>query len=642
MMVKIFLEILNMSITAGYCVIAVVLLRLLLKKQPKIYSYILWSVVFFRMICPVSIKSVFSFLRFNTRVIQEDLEAQEVFGLSSGYDEVVNFIGSNAADSVVSQTVTDVTANADSAIAGGSVVQMILFAAITVWLIGMFGLIIYSLAAAIRLKKKLKWAVHKETNIYEAEGLSTPFVFGFIKPKIYLPGSIGEPEKSFVLKHELTHIHRKDYIIKPVAFFIVCMHWFNPLAWLAFYLMSKDMEMSCDESVIRKLTREETVDYSQTLLTLASNRRGMGMNPLSFGKGNVKERIKNILRYKKPVTWVTVVIVAVLTVVLIGLAVNPKDNEPSDSILALETSSEADTSTEENEVQEYLEKIEVSSEFEDSTGIETLEAANEEVKKDKVLTMDDLIEMSSNYSYSEYDFNEYTNGIRSPYYNSGYANEYALQFDLEYKGEEYTVLARYMEFDYGMDLSFVAISGDNYPYSCYLYHEAGKRENMPNISAMIEGYDFYEDVSYELPEGLTDTYYNEDCGVKISYADSGEEVGSISPFVVNEVVSWNDNEIKYIGHANDDSYSNFDLAYEGENVEGFDSAAYVDRYEIDYYAHSGYLSEELETVSDEKRFDVWWRVHLARPGENFGYVVKLDARYFTKEDAINLAKTLKF
>ncbi len=754
-MEDIFINILNMSITASYCVIAVVLIRLILKKFPKIYSYILWVAVFFRMICPVSIKSVFSFLKPYMIFMSDTSDTDKVvsyvdYNFNAINDSVNNTSGTNhtMADINISDRVNAAldrtNSSSNTALSGGDPMQTLLTIVAIIWGVVVLGLVIYSVISALRLKRKLKSCVHIEANIYETKEINTPFVFGVLKPKIYLPSFLSEDERNFVLKHELTHIRRKDYIIKPVAFFIVCVHWFNPFAWLAFYLMSRDMEMSCDESAVKKLSRDETADYSWTLLAMASDKRLSYITPLAFSEGKaVKGRIKNVLNYKRPVVWVTGIIIAVLAIVIIGLSLNPKDsNVTKVNETEGETINAEDLKTPEEAISDYynelpksyritnveaakvLETVEIDFDFakenfleyeynndtetkayligvdydafeehwicmdgvdydvvslilsnrgwrvkervttrnkivlfdgeEYELSEEYVAAAKEKYKyyyykpyqnteKTKLLTMDDVIEMSKGSTYKEYNFNEYINGELSEFWND-VDSDYTLNFGLDYNGARYTISTRYMIYVYGMGLTSVSISGEHYPYSFYLYHEMYEGKKMPPISAMLDGYDFEEDVSYELPEGLTGILYEyyDKTGLELSDASTGKVVGSISPFLVDESVSWNGDNIRGVGYAGDDSYSNSAEIYDGESVEGFSSAAYVDRLVIDNYSHSGIDYEELDKLNDEERYDTWWRVHLARQGENFGYTVKLNTKEFTKEDAINLAKTLKF
>lgn len=161
----------------------------------------------------------------------------------------------------------------------------------------------------MKLQKRLKNAVRERDNIYLAEHLETPFVMGIIRPRIYLPASLTDKEKRYIILHEEMHIKRFDHIVKIFSFFVLCLHWFNPLVWAAFFISGKDMEMSCDEAVIKQLGSNVKKEYSASLLTLATGRRVIGGTPLAFGEGDTKGRIKNVLNYKKPAFWVVVLAV---------------------------------------------------------------------------------------------------------------------------------------------------------------------------------------------------------------------------------------------------------------------------------------------------------------------------------------------
>jgi hypothetical protein len=183
----------------------------------------------------------------------------------------------------------------------------------------------------LRLKRQLISAKFIEKNIFEAKNLKTPFVLGLIRPKIYLPVGLNVEERSYILLHEQTHIHRKDHIFKALAFLILAIHWFNPLVWIAFMLMSLDMELSCDERVLKEIDEEIKKPYANSLLSLAAGRHILNGSPLAFGEGNIKGRIKNVLNYKKPRFWVIAVSIIIVTAVGIGLMVNPKVNRVDES-----------------------------------------------------------------------------------------------------------------------------------------------------------------------------------------------------------------------------------------------------------------------------------------------------------------------
>ncbi len=197
-----------------------------------------------------------------------------------------------------------------------------------IWILGIMVLLAYSLVSIFILKKQLKSAQLIEKGIFEAKNLKTPFVLGIIRPKIYLPVGLNVEERRYILLHEQTHIQRKDHVIKVLAFLILSIHWFNPLVWIAFMLMSTDMELSCDEQVLKKVNADIKKLYANSLLSLATGGHILNGSPLAFGEGNVKGRIKNVLNYKKPRFWVIALSVIIATAVGIGLLVNPYSPNP--------------------------------------------------------------------------------------------------------------------------------------------------------------------------------------------------------------------------------------------------------------------------------------------------------------------------
>ena len=306
-----------MSLTASYVILFVILVRLLLKKAPKVISYALWGVVAFRLIIPFSFKSTFSLIprNMNTAPIPHDIIYQQSPKINSGLDAV---------DSLVNQSLP-----APAIGASANPLQIYTEIGAYIWVLGIIVLLVYSLVSVLLLKRKLKSAELIEQNIFEAKNLKTPFVLGLIRPKIYLPAGLSASEKSYILLHEQTHIHRKDHVVKIFAFFILSIHWFNPLVWVAFMLMSTDMELSCDERVLKEMNDDIKKPYASSLLSLAAGRHILNGSPLAFGEGNVKGRIKNVLNYKKPSFWIIVSALVVVAVVSMGLLINPKKQEPT-------------------------------------------------------------------------------------------------------------------------------------------------------------------------------------------------------------------------------------------------------------------------------------------------------------------------
>jgi len=198
-----------------------------------------------------------------------------------------------------------------------------------VWFCGVIILLFYNLLSFLKLHKKLADAFHITDNLYETKRLSTPFVIGIIKPRIYIPAGLPDYERTYIIRHEQIHIQRKDYLFKLIAFFITGIHWFNPLVWLSFILMGRDMEMSCDEKVIKELGGKIKKQYSASLLSLAADRKPVNGMPLAFGQNNVKNKIKNVLKYKKPAIWVIILSAVTVTSVCIGLFFNPVSTDGS-------------------------------------------------------------------------------------------------------------------------------------------------------------------------------------------------------------------------------------------------------------------------------------------------------------------------
>ncbi len=319
-METVFLQILNMSITGSYIILAVMILRLFLKKAPKKYSYLMWTVCAFRLCCPVSFKNIFSIfnLRFfnmpsngeaSLEHIPQNIGMMRIPEVSTGLSSV-----DNAVNGSLPAAVLEASANP---------MQIIVFIAAVIWLIGIAALLLYSVISYIMLHIKLRNAVIYRSNVYQSDKISSPFVFGLISPKIYIPFGIAENEIDYVLAHERCHIKRRDYIIKPTAFLILTLHWFNPLCWIAFMLMSSDMEMSCDEKVLsdgKALSKE----YSGALLSFAAGKRPPAPCPLAFGETGIKGRIKNILRYKKPKIYVSIISIILCAAAIIACSSNPK------------------------------------------------------------------------------------------------------------------------------------------------------------------------------------------------------------------------------------------------------------------------------------------------------------------------------
>jgi len=321
MMEDLFLKILNMSITATYVLLAVLVLRLILKRAPKWISYALWSLVLFRLVCPVSMSSAFSIFG----------RIGKTTSSGGGLEHIPENIGMMSVPQVDIGTagINTVINNALPAAAPAASVnpmQILVLIGAYIWLTGIALMLIYSVVSYLRLKHRMSEATLLSGNIFETDKITSPFVCGFIKPKIYLPVGLSGNERDYVLRHEQTHISRRDHIIKPLAFLVLSVHWFNPFMWLAFILMSRDLEMSCDEKVISGLDAEGKTGYSTALMQLAMKRPILAGSPLAFGESEAKGRIKNVLNYIKPPFWILIIAIVIAAAAGFALLTDPVEN----------------------------------------------------------------------------------------------------------------------------------------------------------------------------------------------------------------------------------------------------------------------------------------------------------------------------
>ncbi len=322
MLYTIFSAILNMSITASIVIIVVLLARLLLKRAPKVFSYALWGVVLFRLLCPISLTSDFSLMNF-LRTPTADSGRIEYVTLNTDSTEspkITITVPATDINQGATQSLGDEIPRTDTFDIPVSVLS-------TVWLCGVAAMLTFNIVQLIRLRGKLIGAIPLCENIYLADHIPTPFVMGVLRPKIYLPSMISDTEQSYIIQHEKHHIRRGDHMIKLLAFAAMCIHWFNPLVWLAFVLSGKDMEMSCDEAVMKRIDGDIRADYSSSLLQFSTGKRVILGTPLAFGEGDTKERIENIMKYRKP----TFIIVALALALCIGLTACLSSNPQSDT-----------------------------------------------------------------------------------------------------------------------------------------------------------------------------------------------------------------------------------------------------------------------------------------------------------------------
>ena len=307
----VFLKLVNLSISASWLILAVLVLRVVLKKAPKWVMPLLWGVVALRLVCLFSIESALSLIP--SEIVTETREP--VLYEQATLDIVTNPTLPSAAEVPVgvSRQQAQVDFNIYSVL----------------WLAGMAALLVHALVSAGKLKRKLATAILLRDNIYESEFVDSPFVFGVVKPNIYLPMHMDEGTAAYVIAHEHAHLARRDHWWKVLGYLVLALHWFNPLVWVAYILFCRDIELACDEKVVKGLDGAARADYSQALLSCAAPKRAVAACPLAFGEGNIKTRVKSALHYKKPAFWVAAAAVLAVVIVAVCFLTNPKSERGS-------------------------------------------------------------------------------------------------------------------------------------------------------------------------------------------------------------------------------------------------------------------------------------------------------------------------
>ena len=313
----VFLKLVNLSISASWLILTALVLRFVLKKAPKWVMPLLWGVVALRLVCPFSIESALSLIPSAETIPSEIMtETREpVLYEQATLDIVTNPTLPSAAEVPVgvSRQQAQVDFNIYSVL----------------WLAGMAALLVHALVSAGKLKRKLATAILLRDNIYESEFVDSPFVFGVVKPNIYLPMHMDEGTAAHVIAHEHAHLARRDHWWKVLGYLVLALHWFNPLVWVAYILFCRDIELACDEKVVKGLDGAARADYSQALLSCAAPRRAVAACPLAFGEGNIKTRVKSALHYKKPAFWVAAAAVLAVVIVAVCFLTNPKSERGS-------------------------------------------------------------------------------------------------------------------------------------------------------------------------------------------------------------------------------------------------------------------------------------------------------------------------
>ena len=633
-MEAVFLKLLNMSITASYLVIAVVLLRLVLKRAPKVISLILWALVGVRLILPISLESSFSLVP-SAQVIPPSITSSQSQSIVENLPNVDNpsaekpsvdnpstnnpsvdnpSVDNPSVDSPSSnntppqQNVPSISNPSDSQSAVPGVTkdrnlsEIITSVASIVWISGMGVMLTYALISYIRVRRRVREAVKSEGNIMVCDHIASPFILGIIKPKIYIPSSTDLRDVYYVLAHENAHLKRRDHFWKPLGFFLLSIYWFNPVLWVAYILLCRDIELACDEKVIKSLGIESKKPYSTALVNCSVTRKAITVCPLAFGEVGVKRRVKNVLNYKKPTFWIIIVALLICIVVAVCfLTIRPSDNNDDTSTT---TNSDTTTTTSPNENPTTNPDTQTPSKLhyqkvyrtQNHNGGSTSDTAHVYAYNDKNLVvkhfvLDDSGRITERYEY-EYDENgvliydvSYLNGAKFHEYrydsHGNVINE--IIFDRDGSIFNKNTYTRNYDSEYDKDGNLVAEicygkSPDNLYYR-YEYNKDGKKtlERVYGDGVHITEYEYDENgiltsSHYE--------YYNVDGGTLFSTRETEYDKNSN---VVLELLYGEDGNLEFKDVYEYDEYGNrtLEARYDGDGNE-------VDILEAEYtYDESG-------------------------------------------------------
>lgn len=312
---RLFLELFNMSISASWVILAVLLLRLVLKGAPKAIRVLLWGAVGFRLVCPFSLKTALSLIP-SAQTLAPEALYDRTPELTTGIPAVNEVVNPSFSESFTA----DITASVNP-------LQVALIVAANIWILGMAAMVLYGAVSYLLLRRKVAASLHLRENIWLCDHVPTPFILGWIRPKIYLPSGMPEELYEPVIAHERAHIRSGDHWIKLAGFVLLCVYWFHPLVWLAYILLCRDIELACDERVIKGMDASQKRGYSEALLACGIKTRWIAACPLAFGEVGVKQRIKLVLSYKKPTIWIILIAIVASTVLAVCFLTDPLEPE---------------------------------------------------------------------------------------------------------------------------------------------------------------------------------------------------------------------------------------------------------------------------------------------------------------------------
>lgn len=657
-----FIKLLNMSIAASWLVLAVLLLRFVLKKAPKWVNPLLWGVVALRLVMPFSVESVLSLIPSAQTVstvpagIQSQPEA-----VRPVIDSGMRFID-NAVNPVISQAFV----NAPSPEAVAEPVLRAADVAAMVWAVGLAALLLYAAVSWLRLRSRVSTAVRLRDNVYQSEFVSSPFVLGMFRPKIYLPFAIDSADAEYVIAHERAHIARRDTWIKPMGYLLLCVYWFNPVMWLAYVLLCRDIEYACDERVVSAYTPTQRADYSEALLTCSVKRAHIAACPVAFGEAGVKDRVKSVLNYKKPALWIAAAAVAAVAVVAVCFLTDPVGEEGA----GVQGTSEPSVGASPDEVTML---------YEDARSL-----PGEVVQSVRSYVSDIAGEIGALGERGDAG-ETFTVSAAGVLYTNWHLTEYG-EAEIALCRVDYSIdISPALSFDYG-GWSFTdgQLSERIYLFFCrdgdsYVFFDTAAQDYIDDFGSGqgIEKYDeaaialfdeyqramYYASASFTLPEGLTLGQFDRNIGYLGGWVlgsdayefhstgnNSGREYayseGSILTFnaadypegivehsgasIENIVPSFNHTWLED-GHAVSSDYNMKYSAYAAKQ--------YYDLYVVSDLEELADMGVDVKTIPTQSEY---WTVYIVHPALKIGYQVSLAANRYSLEDTIYFARSLLY
>lgn len=637
----------SMSLQASVIICVILFIRKIffMAHISKKYILLLWMIPFFFLVFPWKIASPVGFWNHapadygaetGKEVMQGNVQGQEAMGIQKDSDGMQKNNFSMKKDKVLTGVETDSFQEGEDGLFGSPLNLPFVFC--IVWVAGMGFLGLYSILSYVRLRRIVCCSVNGKGNVYYADGIEVPMVLGIFQTRIYIPSGIEEKHLEYVIAHENTHIRRKDFITKVIAWFISCIHWFNPLVWIAYGLMVKDMEMACDEETVQRIGIEKKKEYAGALLQVSAGKRKMFVVPLAFGEGDTKKRIKNLMRYQKNVKMTAAIAVVAAAVIALVFLTKADKGTASENV---------DVAVDKQQTSSRQDKVEGEADKNISVGQE--KAKGEEGE----LTLEMVRDAFSKQSIDRINFHDYTNG-EEEHFEDGALNYY-INFYYEYEGEEYRLGASHSERTDALENVYIIRVSDS--EMGWIYTAEDGKERYPNdLETFFSTKRKIEDwLTLELPKGYTLGSYQAGLG------DGGGALISPKAYEIEgDTEEWVPAEWQYSGFVGRipnarERFSFHDGKLDGEYYNGMNHTSgktiavldYLDlpvifaRYNHDLYTAADLGELEEQGMEPDETTSDYWYFYFVREGAKEAYYLTLSTKIFSKEEALAIAGTVK-